>query len=250
MSNRASLILGLLCTLLLSSCSLTESTTSNSILKLPPCAGNSTLFSGPLDALPAVYHGNVENVINAHVQLWESVTSTPFQCTATSFNAMLRPTAALRSLASQVPEWGPSRGQELSEADLSAVLLEHLRVYECTLHQREQFLYGFIFDEQAIAETETGGLEVQIIDRNDLTEESSRQKELIHRELTTSRPALERTLALMGGLDRMRPLIVEIECLKRASLDVRNTLGLIAEAASCMPKAWDTRGSLRDLSDN
>ncbi len=65
--------------------------------------------------------------------------------------------------------------------------------------------------------------------------------------MATARPTLERTLSIIGGLDRLNLLKLDIECLRRASLDLRNTLGLVAEAASCMPRSWDVRGSLRDM---
>ena len=45
--------------------------------------------------------------------------------------------------------------------------------------------------------------------------------------------------------DRLRALESGMECLARTSLDIRNALGLAAETAACLPRAWDARTSLR-----
>jgi hypothetical protein len=70
--------------------------------------------------------------------------------------------------------------------------------------------------------------------------------QLIAKERRIARPVLQRTLQLIGGMDRLEPLGVDIECLKRTSLDIRNSLGLISQAASCLTRIEDTQGSLRD----
>lgn len=247
--NSRTLIAGALTASLLAGCAQTERETGD-ILRLPPCTGTAGVFASQLDTLPSTYHGIVAGVIDSHMRQLESTTTTPFQCTARTYREMLRPTPALRSLADRLPEWGPSRAATLSEADMASVLLEYLRTYECALLERGQFLKLFVLQERAEREERPDGTTVQFMDRGDLTREEARQEALILRELNVSRPALERTLSVIGGFDRMRPLTVEIECLKRASLDLRNGLGLTAEAASCMPKIWDARGSLRDLPED
>lgn len=232
---------------LLSGCGLSEPDVGNNVLKLPGCGERDGVFdTSNLEAMVEQYHSTVAEVIDAHVNDLADVNTLPLTCTANDYRGLLTPSSALSALAAKLPEWGPSRAGELSEADLGSVLLEHLRVYECALYRREQFLEVFIIREQGTTET-VGDEDIQTIPSPDLSQEQQRQQALIEREIKTARPTLERAISYLGGIDRLRPLTAELECLKRASLDLRNATGLMAESASCMPKAWDARGSLRDL---
>jgi len=233
---------------LLAGCGFSEPDAGNSILKLPECSNADTVFATlQIDSMAGVYHSTVARVVNAHLNELTDINTRPLQCTANDYRGLLQPSDPLQDLANQMPEWGPSR--PVSEADLASVLLEYLRVYECSLLQRAQFLNVFILREQGTLEQTIDGFQLQTLPTDTLTKESARQADLIRTELATARPALERTLALLGGIDRLRPLAAELECLKRASLDLRNLTGLAAEAASCMPKIWDSRGSLRDIAE-
>jgi hypothetical protein len=235
---------------LLSGCGVSESDVGDDLLKLPECSGRGTMFAGQrLEAARDAYHSTVSSIVNAHLAELAEITNLPLQCTANDYRELLKPSAALAALAAKLPEWGPSRAGELSEADIGPVLLEYLRVYECALHERERFVTVFAMDEISEKTTDENGTVTETVDRMALTTEQERQKKLIAEEILTARPALERTIAFLGGIDRLRPLSVELECLKRASLDLRNATGLMAEAAACLPKIWDARGSLRDLHD-
>lgn len=234
----------------LAGCGVSDAEVGNSILKLPECSGKGTAFESlTLDEAKNTYHAAVSEVVNAHVSDLEDINTRPLQCTANDYRGLMKPTAALNAMAAQLPEWGRSRGAALSEADLGPVLLEYLRVYECSLQERSSFLIGFVQDEQSTTETLDSGGEIDVIERSVLATEQQRQRDILNEELLTARPALERTIAFLGAVDRLRPLSAELECLKRASLDLRNAMGLTAEAASCMPKIWDARGSLRDLAE-
>lgn len=244
--SKRSAIVGMLATLLLAGCSAVQSELNATTGTLPACSDKGTpLEHLSFNDLPTTYHATVSAVIDAHVASLGSIATMPLACTADTYRTLLRPTEPLRALANGLPEWGP--GRDVSEADMSSVLLEYLRVYECSLARRSQFLPIDVHTEQGLTETLSDGSTHTVMRQGELTEESARQGEVIARELRTARPALERTLALIGTIDRLRPLSTEVECLKRASLDLRNALGLTAEAASCMPKIWDARGSLRDL---
>lgn len=248
MNKRFPLVGTLLSVSLLAGCGISEPDAGNSILKLPECSNTGNIFgSARAETMKSAYHGTVALVIDAHINDLAEINKLPLQCTANDYRGLLEPSSALTSLAYLLPEWGDSR--EVSEADLGAVLLEYLRVYECSLQQRNEFLSVFILREQGESVTQPDGTEVQTMPRADLTELQAEEAKLIAHELQTARPALERTLAFLGGIDRLRPLSAELECLKRASLDLRNAMGLLAESASCMPKMWDARGSLRDLPD-
>ncbi len=248
MNKRLSLVGALLAVSILAGCGIAEQDRGKSILQLPPCSNIGNVFgSSRAETMQSAYHGTVSNVINAHINDLADINTLPLQCTANDFRGLLEPSGALTDLASMLPEWGGTR--EVSEADLAAVLLEYLRVYECSLQQRGQFLSVFILREQGQFTTQPDGSEIQFMPSPDLTKEQEKESTIISHELATARPILERTLAFLGGIDRLRPLSAELECLKRASLDLRNATGLLAESASCMPKIWDARGSLRDLPD-
>jgi len=231
-------------------CGISDADTGENILRLPECSGKGTAFASlQLDAARSNYHTTVAGVVDAHLSELADINTLPLQCTANDYRGLLQPSTALSALAAQLPEWGASRAGRLSEADIGPVLLEYLRVYECALYERERFLVPTVQDEKEKVETDEDGNETRTIDRTELVNEKDRQQKILTEELLTARPALERTIAFLGVIDRLRPLSAELECLKRASLDVRNVTGLTAEAASCMPKMWDARGSLRDLSE-
>ncbi len=234
--------------LILAGCGTSDGALGNTLLHLPACTDQNTPFEAlSLETARDTFHETVASVINAHVSEIDDHTTLALMCTAQDYRGLLQPSKELKELAAKLPEWGPSRMATLSEADLGSVLLEYLRVYECTLYKRNQFLIGYIQNELSETDIVENGQEIQTISRPDLTAEEGRQSVILQRELLTARPALERTIAFIGSVDRLRPLSAELECLKRASLDLRNALGLLSEASSCFPKIWDARGSLRDL---
>lgn len=219
--------------LLLLSCNSKLTQENRQSAHLAACtASGSSFATRPLQEWPAYYHGTVAQVVESHVQRMNSVTSVPLLCTAEDAHLVESATDALQDLAAALPAWR-SAGTALRESDMASVLLEFLRIYECSLNERRQTRWV------AIPESDVGKLLMS----------ASEEQKIIERELTLAQPALERTLLVIGGLDRLRPLSYGTECLKRTSLDLRNVLGLAAEASACLPRAWDARGSLRDLAD-
>ncbi len=166
------------------------------------------------------------------MQTMKGITEQPIACTAADYASVIPPSGALRAIGEMIPAWKNRLG-DLHESDMSSVLLEFLRVYECSMNE---YLEKF-----------------PVMDRTNMTgtflEQQGRIAETVRREEAVSREALVRTLGLIGGFDRLQPLNVDIECLKRASLDLRNVTGLTADVSSCLPRAWDAKGSLRDLAE-
>ena len=130
--------------------------------------------------------------------------------------------------------------------DVGPVLLEYLRTYECALNERKNFIGIIVPKENASNAGQNVSVSMDRILYNDTTDE---QRSTIDHELAVSRATLNRTLTIIGGEDRLRPLSLDIECLKRVSLDIRNITGLISQASACLPRIRDARGSLRDLPD-
>lgn len=209
---------------------------------LSACSGSTVLFPrlrlSSIETWSNQYHYEVSKVVNA-VAAEQPVL------------ACLKPRsedvpAELRSLAQYLPPWStPERLQSLRTEDVGSVLLEYLRLYECALQERSwEIPERAALEERAKAEDEKRAfIGFPIFD---LTVESTRQMQFIEREMAIARPAMTRTLLFLAGTQRLRPLSQNMECLSRASADLRNALGLAAETSACIPKIWDARGTLRN----
>ncbi len=206
--------------------------------QLSPCTGKDGPFEEmDLEKWPDTYHGKVSGVIDAHMKKMEDMSTADIQCTAEDYPAMFKASGELQALASTLEPW---KKRTVSELELAPVLLEYLRIYECSLDEKRYFLTT----EQQKSSASSAGTQLGY---GSFISGKTEDEIMIRRELATARPILERTLSIVGGLDRLKPLAMDIECLKRASVDLRNGMGLVAEAAACMPRAIDARGSLRDL---
>ena len=94
--------------------------------------------------------------------------------------------------------------------------------------------------------TDTNGILTNPVRWYEIFQEHAVQRGKIVEELATTRDTMHRLLSLIGGMERMRILTAELECVQRASLDARNAFGLAAETASCLPRVWDHKDPLRD----
>jgi hypothetical protein len=199
---------------------------------LSPCTASGTMFQGLAAASgAALYHESVSLVVDAQILAAQDIGAGALRCDAEDYRSLVPPTFALQALAAQLPPWQREGAMpDLAPSDVGSVLLEYLRIYECSLIERQYFL-------PAIAASEGRG-------RGDYLDAKAKEEAVIREELRTARASLERTLVLLAGVDRLQPLVAETECLKRISLDLRNSLGLAAEAMSCMPRGLDARGTL------
>lgn len=214
--------------LLLSACDAGEDP-SLSADRLDPCTASGTIFQG-MDAMSMelMYTDNVNIVVDAQLASSLEMREAQLQCDADDVRDLLPPTPELASLASLLPPWQGPGAPQVSYADTASVLLEFLREYECSLYEREQYLQILIVEPN----------------RKEFMEQVAAEKDLIQHEQRISRAALERTLLVLAGTDRLKPLVAETECIKRATLDLRNVVGLVAEAMSCMPRVFDARSTL------
>lgn len=214
--------------------------------QLPPCTADGTIFSFvPFDFWSFIYHKLVDNAVTAHLSSFaDQGSDSPFfanlQCSAPDVAGLLRPSAPLFLIAAQLPPWqDPQNLARLSEQDFGAVLLEFLRVYECALKQQRTFIDTNVVEDAPLF----SNLPLQW---GEFGAERKRRETIIQQQLLLARTALNRILSTTGSLDRLRPFLLDLECIERASLDLRNVLGLVSESAACMPRVWDARGSLRD----
>jgi hypothetical protein len=196
-----------------------------------------------------LYHRTVSGVIGADTRsLSEAICPD-------SDNTLPAPTQELQTLAASLDPWkAPARLRTLSEADMGAVLLEYLRTYECALQEYRTFFYAHVYASSSAgtgsalsSSRSSAAPPPQTIEEyNRLQAERGRQ---ISQELRVARAALNRTLALTGRLNRLRPVFYDVNCFVAASLDLRNQLGLAAEVSSCLPRIRDAHSTLRDLKD-
>lgn len=207
-----------------------------SALRLPSCSKEKSIFADkPYKEWNQLYHKQVDEVIEAHMKAMHKSDTQPLQCTKADQNALVKASDALKKTAEMIPAW-KERASGLKESDMQVVLLEFLRVYECSMDEDARYLPLILTKDAPMA-------------RGMFSEEMSRIHAEIDREKVLAREALNRSLSLVSGFDRLAPLSLDIECLKRSSLDLRNILGLASDVSSCLPRVWDAKGSLRDLQE-
>ncbi|MBT4119802.1 MAG: hypothetical protein HOG89_03870 [Candidatus Peribacter sp.] len=189
-----------------------------------------------IEEWPEIYHDQVDRVVQEYLQPRE------LKCDAEDYETFLPPGGELLSLAAGLPTWNDP-DVPLSEYDISRVLLEYLRVYECALMEFDEYLvYDTAveqFSKPGITKMFFSGLMEQFLDRS----------AIINEERVVARVTLHRVLTLIGNFGRLRPLEAELECTQRLSLDIRNISALTAETSSCLPRIWNAKDVLRDYKE-
>ncbi|MFH0851788.1 MAG: hypothetical protein V1876_03495 [Candidatus Peregrinibacteria bacterium] len=210
---------------------------------LTPCsrftAGFSQLpfTSGNFYQWPTLYHDKAAEVIEEHLESF----SQSMDCDATTVAEGTPASPKLKELAGKLPTW---KGKAVSQMEVGSVLLEFLRAYECALEERIAFKHTDSYEVLQQNASSAGTDDITWFEL--LTEVSEEERILLH-ERETARPILQRTLAVLTGLNRLFPLQNELQCIERTSLDVRNALALGAEASACLPRIWNAKDPLRDL---
>ncbi|MFH0769770.1 MAG: hypothetical protein V1926_00140 [Candidatus Peregrinibacteria bacterium] len=208
-----------------------------------------------LENWPIKYHANVSAIIAEALGSRASSESPlrrvdpPPHCSAVTSAAFLAPRAKLFEIARGLPSWkDPAMLSRLGQEDMGTVLLEYLRMYECALVERF-FLYPiYTADQEAYRQKTLFGLPVPsaVMEAVELWGLANEEKRIISEELSRSRLALTRALSLLEGLDHLLTFDAEITCVQQASLDLRNSFALAADASSCLLRAWNNRDPLRD----
>lgn len=183
-----------------------------------------------------IYHDQVDKVIEEYLQ------PRKLQCDADDYETFLPPGKELEDLAKLLPTW-KDPDVPLSEYDISRVLLEYLRIYECALMEFGEFLE---FDSAKEEISKPNFLEMYL---DELALESVERSAIIQEERVIARSTLHRVLSLIGNFGRMRPLEAELECTQRLSLDIRNIAALTAETSACLPRIWNAKDALRDYKE-
>ncbi|MDO8649474.1 MAG: hypothetical protein Q7R81_06880 [Candidatus Peregrinibacteria bacterium] len=202
----------------------------------------------PVPSWADTYHYTVNGVINAHLIL-PSTASCPWHTLGEATPFITRPaTEELKALARKLPAW-EEQADDLYEAEMADVLSEFQREYSCAMRQYGSNVIPEIyadFTERALIPDDDSAS----IDSNTILQEKTRRVNRILLEAEISKRALFRTLAFIANMDRLRPLEGVLGCFTLVSLDIRNLLGLATEATACLPRVWDVRSSLRNVSAN
>lgn len=203
------------------------------------------------DQWASMYHGNINRIVEDFIgrpakdtlALRQS-SSGPAIC---SGGERYEPAAPfLTSIAMRLEPWAAGN-IHLIQSDTPLVLLEYLRIYECSLAERSISLPVEIWREESERRSFLpGGLGNNPFFFTKLWEMWAQQSKDIRRELAIARPTLHRVLGLMGTINMTRSIGRDTECLQRASLDIRNVITLSADAASCLPRIWNAKDPLRD----
>ena len=227
-----------------------QAAVDDSVVNIGPCSRfddvyeQFTFSSTRPEEWPEIYHTTVAQVVAEYVDIDSRNAA---DCTAESADRLLPAGDQLRDLADKLPLWQTEEALiALRRSDLGAVLLEHLRLYECTLNEENQLLLAQVFARDA---TTPAGSSSPILDTATYLEISGREQSLIDRELRTARPALNETLKLLSLRNLTSAADAELECLQRSSLDIRNAFSLSAEAMQCLPRTFDVRDPLHPVSD-
>lgn len=192
------------------------------------------------DEWAKTYHEKTGAIVEEHLGSFSS----PARCDAATGGESLPAGPKLAELARKLPSWRSRPA--VSQTEVGSVLLQYLRAYECALTERVYFLHPDALEFLRSQMEESGSVSSEIY-LSQIFGEASAEDDVILHEMATARPTLERTFAIAAGLIRLLPLNGELQCIERASLDIRNALALGAEASACLPRIWNSKDPLRDL---
>lgn len=212
------------------------SATGSQIPGLTACGAAPDIFTEDPDDVEATgwddtFRSTVIGVINADLAAHE---------VACSQDVRMPATGALSSLAGTLPKW-KNIGRTVYESDLPEILLDYLETYGCALKAKVPNL-GRQLATRYSKDKETWG-------KTPLVSQEMDAKKDMEKRLKLATETLQRSLKILIGMNKLRPLEQSFTCIDRASKDLRNVLGLTAEATACLPvRTWDARGILRTAS--
>ncbi|MDD5074371.1 MAG: hypothetical protein PHO54_00690 [Candidatus Peribacteraceae bacterium] len=216
---------------------------------LSPCSRYDTRFenlpfkSKNFNDWPKEYHDKVQAVVEEHLKF----SSQNVRCSSGDLDSFLQPQSKLQALAQSLPTWKGPNSPSLKQTDVGVVLMEFLNVYECALKERFFFLP---LDSLQFLKQQSSGRSSSAMPHSSLLPEMEQELSIIRRELALSRKTLTRTLAIIGGMNRLLPLDLELQCMAGISMDLRNASALAAEASACLPRVWNAKDSFRDLKES
>ncbi len=238
----------------LAGCSLRSDTIDSSVVRgqqLSPCTAEGTTFADlALKDWAPTYHRRVAEVVDEFFT--QESDDMAIDCTTLDEGDGSPPApagSALLALALDLPPWADGK-RPVTRLATGDVLRTYLDTYLCSLTEARLTIVltatGESGSGSGVASEPRIGEGVEV-DRGNLSEWIETDSAMIDRELATAEPTLERVLTLMSADHRTAGLKTELQCLLRASTDLRNALALFSEAAACVGRLWDAQGIVRDF---
>jgi hypothetical protein len=183
------------------------------------------------------FHEEVSDVVAEHEYFLK--TPSRWKCDAKTFDELMPPSPKLQAMAKKLP--GLSKNDKKAGfSSFVPILAEYQRVYECRMLELTEGRIGAVLEGQDTSASSEPGSNAEVIDR------ATSLTALLVSERHTSRLALERTFNTFRSFELAAPMNIELNCLQREAVDLRNALSLLADTASCMPKIWDAVTSLHE----
>lgn len=184
------------------------------------------------------FHKDVSDVVAEHE--YHLKTPSRWKCDGKTFDELMPPSPKLKKMAKALP--GLSAQDKKAEfSSFIPIITEYQRVYECRLYELTEGRIDIVQegqDESSSAEGAKSNFETA----QRITSLTQRLAD----ERRTSRIALEHTFNTFRSFELAAPMNIELNCLQREALDVRNAMSLLSDAASCLPKIWDAATSLHE----
>lgn len=195
-----------------------------------------SLISGPLDRfrtcstsvlfqdlsffdLKERYHYTMEQLVEERMRLYEGTTL--LQCDAQTMDDVIPQGTLAREVARalpDVPDW-----PTFSYRHFELLLHEFWRTYDChlfTLRQDPGAYYTAEGDEE---------------EHYTFSQDEVDRLQRIDRERERARIAFDRLISTLRAAEEYLPLHASLRCLQRGAADVRNAVGLLSDAAQCVP---------------
>lgn len=125
--------------------------------------------------------------------------------------------------------------------NFSSVALEFVREYECKLSELQDQAINVVLTDNDIENPDPAGLYSAT-----LASRITNLIQLMTDERQRARTATERTINTLRSFEMHLPFTLQMHCMQRTAMDLKNTLALTADAVSCMPKIWDSVTSIHD----
>lgn len=212
---------------------------------LGPCEWNPELFPYPeSDALEEEtvteiwrdrYHSTVAAVIETHMQ----GANAELVC---SPKPVRMASDTLSLLAAQLEPWKSDNEAllGLEEKNLVEVLRRYLDSYMCALGERRLLLAERVASDKA--QEEEGERFSRI---SEVVQVGIDELATIETEIIVAPEAQHDALTMLAGIERLEPIDGTLECLARASADLKNIWMIIGKESSCMAaRTWDTQQSI------
>lgn len=204
-------------------------------------------------------------------------------CLSTQNGGAEPTTERLKALAFDLPAWryvskdGTVQLRPVSYTSFTTVLGEFQREYECRLSELTrgaedmvrvnldlddpksyccsnnacvQAKAGVSCATTASDDFLCGGTCDPQVSQDDVVTRGQKLKDRIEQDKERARTAMLRTIHALRSFEMNYAYAKQLTCFQRASLDLKNELGLLADTTSCMPKIWDAVTSLHDRDDS